>query len=174
MQVGKRGEVSEEVVNLIIAVAGGIALFFLMITLWAGGYDRVDEIRVSYFEMLEGAIEVADSGGEGEFYMVDLSEVKGDRVEFYLVYFGESFTYGYSDVVYEDAYAGLKKKFDREPVGVNALCVCSRINEEKSFCRDCLNLDYAAVYNGRDKEWVFEQDNRLVVKRLGDKYVFES
>jgi len=171
MQVGKKGDVTNETVQLIVAAAGVIVLLLWFALLYNPGYDSANEIRESYFEMLEDAVAVADGGGKGEFYMIDLGEVDGEDVEFYLVYFG-------SDVVFKYE----SKSFARKGSGVNAICVCSWY-ENKGVCTDCSNLDLPATYiQGEGTsfyseslgKWAFVQNDRLVVQKEGGKYVFRS
>jgi hypothetical protein len=173
MQIGKKAEISDELIGVIIAVAGSLAVIFFLFSSSLPGYDRVSAARESYFEMIEEAVRVADSGGKGEFYMIDLGDVEGGDADFYLIYFGKNALFSFEG-----------RDFSRKPSGANALCVCS-LHKGKSYCKDCLNLNLPAVYQEREGEgssvvsgklgeWVFMQDDRLVVRKTEGNYVFEN
>lgn len=161
--MNRRGELSEEVFGLVIAIVGVIIIFFVMLAFY-NSYDEVRDASKSYFGALEVAIGIADEGGAGEFYLVDLVKSEGDRVNFYLVYFGNR-----TIVEYEEDFEGIN--FTREEIGDNALCVCSW--GKRGRCADCLNLDFPAVaQNGDDAQgWVLK--DRFNIKKRGDEYVFE-
>lgn len=157
---------SEEVIGLVIAAACAAGVIFFLIVFVFPGYDQANKISESYLDMVENAVKVADEGGKGSFYLLDTMKATDEKVDFYLVYFGEK-------AIFEDEKG---RVFGRMGGGVNTLCVCSYEND--GVCADCLNLEFPAVYvsgsSGKISEWAVSPGVRLIVERRGDNYVFEE
>lgn len=72
-----------EIIELILVIAGAFLLIVLFITLTKPHFNRDEETAKSYFETLQKEIGKADSGKTGEFFIWENKRA-------FLVYFGEA------------------------------------------------------------------------------------
>ncbi|MFH0808279.1 MAG: hypothetical protein V1888_01550 [archaeon] len=152
----------EESVKVIGAVAVLTLAVFLLFKLFSPVFDVAGETSESYFGTLEKAVEDIPSS----FYMMDNGN---DDLNFYLVYFGEVFSFERDDKNF--ARKADDKKF--------ALCVCS---ESESFiiCGNCMDMKMpVAFYNRVTKQysvppWVVGEDVRIKLQRSEVNYAFSS
>ncbi|MDH3353525.1 MAG: hypothetical protein OEL87_03690 [Nanoarchaeota archaeon] len=165
MKSKRGGMVDKNLIELILAVAGVFLLVTLMVFLFSPGFDKEDKSSESYFNGLKDAINLADSGSQGEFFMMDMGD---EDVDFYLVYFGG--VSSFSDSLYG--------KFSYLGSGKNAVCICYK-KGDLSMCRYCENLNLPIDYlvdgvSGKNIPWAVKDGvNIAVVKDKGEtSYVF--
>lgn len=173
MQIkSKRGGLLDNnLVGLISAVAMVFVLLVFIFNLFAPSFDKDDKTAESYFKTLNRAIETADSGGEGDFFMMDDGDTK---LEFYLVYFGRIASFGEG------------RNFVRSKEGNKIICVCYRKGGGESVCNYCENLklgvNYVSVKEAEGKKsqvtsvkinpWAIEEGARIKVTKKEEYYEF--
>lgn len=164
----------EQVGGLILAVAVVVVLFLLSVRLFSPIFDRGDETAKSYFNTLEGEIEVADGGGVGEFFMWYLGD--SDR-EYYLVYFGETIEVDFVKQYFDKsvgAYGAIvndEVQFNSFGTNDNRICICI-VKGYESNCNYCEDLDYPVSFVGKGEIWYEESGKRISIELKEDKYVF--
>ena len=171
MKSKKGGIVDENLIGTIMAVAGVFLLLVLLFNLFAPSFDRTDKTAESYFKTLNRAIETADSGGNGEFFMMD----EGDnKLEFYLTYFGSIASFK------ED------RIFARSKEGEKIICVCYWKGSGNSVCDYCEELKLPVKYvsvkeadegnpqitTGKISPWVIRENERIIITKKEGYYEF--
>lgn len=125
--LSKRGELTtKEILELILGAAVFVLLAVFLYQLISPNFEASDESAEGYFDSFVEAVGVADSGGVGVFSIWLPGGREEDR-KFYLVYFGNSSSYG----------IGLN--FYSLGNNLNHVCVCSSENGDTS-CDYCKNL----------------------------------
>ena len=127
----KGGMMDENLIGLILSVAVVFVLIVLLFNLFSPSFDKGDKTAESYFESLEGAIGDADAGGKGDFFMQDYGD---DELDFYLVYFGGTVSFG------DDG-----KNFTRSKQGEKVICVCY-LGEGNAVCNYCEDSKFPVEY----------------------------
>jgi len=117
-----------EIIELILAIAGMFLLIWLFISLVQTGWDVNKETAKSYMATLDKEIKKADGGKTGEF---SLWQPDGD-VKFYLVYFGDKRKYDVDGISFKRKMFGF---------GSNAMCLCY-VKEKIPSCESCISLGY--------------------------------
>lgn len=165
MKSKRGGIVDKNLIELIMAVAGVFLLVTLMVFLFSPSFDKEDKSSESYFNGLKDAVGLANSGSQGEFFMMDMGD---EDVDFYLVYFG-----GVSS--FEDSSYG---KFSYLGSGRNAICICYK-KGDVSMCRYCEDLRLPIDYlvngvSGKNIPWAVKDGVRVAVVKNegGTSYVF--
>lgn len=154
---GKRGEFPDYVTGFILAILILGVLIFFFYNLLSTNYDPVNEATKSFYDNIEDQINLANSGGVGEFVVWDYDS--DDGVNYYIVYFGESFT-----------YLDFQTKLD----GENKLCVCSA-QEGIRMCKSnsCSKLAHSVELQGNTGEnFVIESNKFVSVRKEGGNYKF--
>ena len=165
----KKGILVDNLVGTIIAIAVVIVLLILLFNLFAPSFDRTDKAAESYFESLERAIETADDGGKGEFFMME-----NENEEFYLVYFGGVASFE------ED------RTFARSKGGDKIICVCYWKGSGSSVCNYCEELELPVKYisvkeaDGESPQvtsvkispWVIKAGERIIITKKEGYYEF--
>ena len=188
--ISKRGGiVDENAIKVIIAVAVVVLLIYLMVNLFSPSFDKESETAKSYFNMLEESVNIANNGKVGNFFMIDY----GDESDFYLVYFGELFSfqdYGLLDddkegiisieepevgivvEIEEDEEENIERKFIRDvKKNENNLCICY-LKNTKILCDYCMDLKSPIAYP-IITPWVAKEGFRInISKREKVGYVF--
>jgi len=168
--------------NLLGLVAAGIVVIVLIaifVSVFFPNINKATETGKSYINTLKGEIKIADSGGVGNFEMINLPESveytaetyyfperKVKSFEAYLIYFGDRIGYNVK------GHTFLAPNFKD-----NLLCVCVWSKETSASCKEeqCINLDSPAVFkdsNGAD--WVIFEGDEVNISKQGGKYVFEE
>jgi len=121
-----------EIIELILAIAGMFLLIWLFISLVQTGWDVNKETAKSYMATLEKETKKADSGKTGEF---SLWQPDG-KVKFYLVYFADKRKYDVDGISFKRKMFGF---------GSNAMCLCY-VKEKIPTCESCISLGYDAKF----------------------------
>jgi len=153
MQVNKKGSLeTKEIIELLLAAAGIFILVVLLYNILAPDFDKDEETAESYFNSLMDEIDVASSGGTGEFSMWLPEEEKGTH--FYVVYFGSR------------KYVDLNDEVTFASVGFhdNRICVCY-VKDEEANCDFCKNLDYPL--EGLAEGSIIKQGENLELTKSG-------
>ncbi len=154
----KKGELSDEVIGLIIGLACIIVLVSILWWLLAPQFNRTEKIAESYFNSLSEAIEMAQKGGTGEFSIwQDTGNTK-----FYVVYFGEKIKYAKDGI----SFYSLAENHNR-------ICICYREKGEgEGVCEACKDLDYSAKLVGNnDEEFIIkEKENVKIYKATNENF----
>lgn len=155
----KKGELlSNNLIELIVSVAVVFVLVVLLFKLFSPVFDEGDKTAESYFESLGRAVETADSGGEGSFFMMDDGD---DKLEFYLAYFGSVASFGNDG-----------RSFTRSEQGEKIICVCYR-KSGNVVCNYCEDLKLSVQGGEGEKEgWVIEEGERIVIIKKEGYYEF--
>tara|TARA_Y100000034_G_C6753623_1_gene335184 strand:+ start:25 stop:498 length:474 start_codon:yes stop_codon:yes gene_type:complete len=154
MRIDKRATTvgTEEVVKLIIYVAGIAVLIILFVSLYSmATYDKEKETAKSYLSSFKKAIaEIDKEGDEAEFSLWS-GKPK-------MIYFGDS------------SYAGSDREFFRTSSGDNVFCFCYEKSDEWK-CKDCVSLDYPAVFESSVGS-VFEVGTEFNIKLENKRFIF--
>tara|TARA_Y100000310_G_scaffold286519_1_gene310777 strand:- start:6488 stop:6976 length:489 start_codon:yes stop_codon:yes gene_type:complete len=158
----KRAELTtEEIIKLILSIAGVFLIILLLYNLIAPTFDKEDETARSYFKNLKKQIKIADSGGIGEFFMWSIEE----KTKYYLVYFGEK-------ISFSDKVGGKEKTFiyggDRE----KGICVCSSLEKGFVNCNYCVDLDFPV--NEMTSEVLGESGHKFFISKGEDSYEIKA
>lgn len=150
---------TEEVIKLIIYVAGIAILFILFVSLYnMATFDKEKETAKSYLSSFKKTIsEIDKEGDEAEFSLWG-GEPK-------MVYFGEDRRLVVGEKGKEDI-------FFRASSDENYLCFCYEPEAKKWKCNYCVSLDYPAVFEPALTNPVFEEDTYFNIKLEGKRYVF--
>lgn len=147
----------ENLIGLIMAVAVVFVLMVLLFNLFSPIFDKEDKMAESYFESLDRAIETAESGGEGDFFMMNN---ENEDLEFYVAYFGSVASFR------ED-----ERNFIRSEQGENVVCVCyfGGGNVVCNYCEDLkLPVQRHEGDNIKSSSWIIKEGERMrVVKQEG-------
>ena len=153
----KRGNiVVDHSVGFFISLVGVVFLIVFLWLIYAPQYDEDIEISKSYFGMFEGAIDIADSGGVGEFVMLDMGE---KDVNFYLVFFGST-----------PEFNAIDRHFSSSKVGDNVVCSCFS-NKYGLFCKYCSDLELPFSYNNNNEDMrILREGERIEVSKKESYY----
>ncbi len=166
----KKGEVlPNEIIGVILAAVVVFVLVYFMAGLFASDFYKGEEVAESYFGMLEEAVRVADSGKVGEFFILDDGD---EKLDFYLVYFGEVPSYYYDefeDISEELTSLGKGRTFVALKKKINNICICYW--QKKSICNYCMGLDLPADYSGKDV-WAIGEGSRIQIEKDEVNYDF--
>ena len=157
--ISKRGELTtEELLEIILAVAVVVGLGVLLYRLISPSFDYNDETARSYFDSFEKVIE--DGGGSFSMWQPE----KGDG-EFYLAYFQNDPSFFLRRV------DGSVRRFWSSSVGVNYVCVCYWDGKEMN-CDYCSNLDMPMVKKEGSVEgsWVVSVGEKIDIVKGDDSY----
>ena len=190
MKSKRGGIVDENVDGVILAVVAIFLLVFLMVNLFSPSFNKEDKTAKSYFNMLKESVDVADAGKVGSFYMYG----EGKEINFYLVYFGEAFSfsdYGLSDkgkgiifiekpksdiaeALLGDEEESVKKEFIRDVKNNKKnLCICYS-KENKVLCDYCMSLESPVAYPATTP-WVAKEGSRINIRKAeGLGYAFSD
>jgi hypothetical protein len=156
----KKGELStEELLELILAVAAVLIVTFLLYNLVSSHYDKNEKIADTYFDLLVDEIAFADKGFIGSFSMWQHSD--GDSV-YFLVYFQNQSAYG------------TPTKFSSLGANLNHICICY-LKDSDSVCNSCVDLKYPVMFSdtvGVYSERAIESKKKIDIKFEGDHYLF--
>ncbi len=159
MSIGKKGELTDSIIGVVVCVAVVASLLFLSFSLMSSGYDSTKEISKSYIERLKMEFNSLDSGGVSEFIILNNGN---ENLKFYLVYFGGVLNFKLGDKILSSSL-----------VGDNVLCICSE--EDSILCNNCFNSKFPVSFNGNKSEkQVLGEDIRFEIFRRGDYYEFFS
>jgi hypothetical protein len=182
--MNKRAEiVTDNTVEGILAIGAVIVLIGVFAALFFSGYDEVELTAESYLDNLKKTIDSAETdrpltfimlNGEEDLGLLDKkNEVKS--VDFYLVYFGDSF--------YCKETSGLE--FVRLTKGKDSICICYSDEDKNTRCKECLELGSLAIYSQEsyfsgDFFWLgveagkcsIKEDFRMKAVKFSDGYMF--
>ena len=164
----KKGEIiTKEIVELLIAAAGIVAIILLFYNFIAPSRDVVEETSEAFFDIFVEQISVVDNGGVGEFSI--WQEVKD--AELFLIYFGKEngnskrlkFRIGGEDF---EPYG--KYQYDYK----NIYCMCS-LKSGIPQCDYCANLASVAVLdNSLGGAWELKLNEKIKMKFENGFYNF--
>jgi lysozyme len=147
----KRGElVTSEIIEVVLVVAGVFVIVVFLYNLISPTFDRGDKISESFLGILEEQIEIADSGGMGEFYFWGLESAEGENLDYFLVYFGDR----------NSVNLTLDVSFVSEGNNKNNVCICS-FDEGITSCKHCKVLELPALFS-QDTEEMFVGEGRKI------------
>jgi hypothetical protein len=123
----KKAELTtNEILELVLAVAGITIVAILLYNLIAPSFNSEDKTAESYFNSFKQSIQTAEKGGTGVFEIWQPEET----INFYLIYFGTKISYKKDNL-----------EFFSLGNNVNHVCLCYS-NGEKVSCNYCENLPY--------------------------------
>ena len=161
--VNKKGEITtKEILEIVLGAAAVLVLIFLMYSLLVGSFDKDEETAKSYLKTLKREVGVAGGGAVGHF---DVMAVGVDRVNFYLVYFGERVRVRVDD----------KNSFVSMGNHRNHMCVCyMKKDATEPDCSVCNNFDYPMVngVNGEGGWFLGVADADWKIEKRGGVYEF--
>ena len=136
--LNKKGMLVKESMEIILGVVATFILVVLLYNLISPNFDKGDETAESYFDSFKEQVSVADSEGVGSFSIWQ-PENKKEKRKFYLVYFGDSSSYG-KDL-----------KFYSLGNNLNHVCVCYW-DDGDTLCDYCENLEFPVFVAGLSED----------------------
>ena len=151
LNMNRCGELTtKEIMEIILGAVAFLLLAVFLYQLISPNFNKGKETSESYFDSFKEQVTVVDSGGVGSFSIWQPENKKEGR-EFYLVYFGNSSSYGGD------------KKFYSFGNNLNHVCVCYW-KEGDSLCDSCENLKYPVLVFG-----LAEDDSGRWAMGIGEK-----
>ena len=161
MRVIKKGEaVIGSTAGIILGVVSVALLIYFFVSLYLfQQFDPIKETAESYRQGLTEAIELADKGKTPDFGLW----MEGAHTDFYLVYFGEKISFESEG----ESFVFNKNFID------NNVCICYKVKDE-NICSVCKSLNYPAIYEGEEGNWVINEGDDVQIKKEGENYVFSK
>lgn len=140
--------------SLVLGVVITVLIILFMYRLISPVFDEGAETAESYFGNFLEEIEVANSGGTGEFSFWQPSE----DYEYFLVYFGEK--------VVVDGNSRFIHLGNHE----NLICVCYSHGGDESKCENCEELKMPVIFDGMNERWVADKNIVLEITKGSGSY----
>jgi len=173
------GLTEEQIIELVLAVAGIAVLLLLFFSLYGSAtYSKDAEGAKAYFDAFKKQIGVANNNGVGEFLIWD-----NDKI--FLVYFGKHLKFPFNSSGKDDENS--MHLFSVLGINENYICVCydngkgedgKTVFEEKKYkstsCDYCMSLAKPAEFSEKNSEgmWAVGKGVKLNIIKQDNVYSF--
>lgn len=155
--LNKKAELTtNEILELILAIAGIAIVAILLYNLIAPTFNSEEKTAEAYFDTFKKAIQTAEKGGTGVFEIWQPES----ETNFYMVYFGTRISYEKDDLT-----------FFSLGNNINHFCLCYS-NEKEVSCNYCENLPYPLKKDEQSNPFHLGVNEKINIIKLPNEKFF--